>query len=53
MSNFQSVVGGASWAMVSLLLIFAALEPVSVENKAAASQQVAAADQAPQQSAAA
>lgn len=51
MSNFQSIAGGAGWALVSLLLIFAALEPVSVETKAGPAQQVAAAAQAPQQSA--
>lgn len=53
MSNFQSIVGGAGWALVSLLLMFAALEPVSVESNIAASQQATAVAQAPHQSAAA
>lgn len=30
MTNFQSIVGGAGWAFISLLLMFAALEPVTV-----------------------
>ncbi|HWH18193.1 MAG TPA: hypothetical protein VNT77_07665 [Allosphingosinicella sp.] len=30
MTTFQSIAGGAVWALVSVLLVFAALEPVSV-----------------------
>lgn len=28
MSNFHSILGGALWALLSLTLVFAALEPV-------------------------
>ncbi len=30
MTNIQSITGGALWALVSVLLVFAALEPVSL-----------------------
>ena len=50
MSNFQSIVGGMGWAFVSLLLVFAALEPVSIESEAEVAA-VASAEQAPRQSA--
>lgn len=30
MTNFSSIAGGALWAIISILLVSAALEPVSV-----------------------
>lgn len=33
MTNFVSIAGGALWAVISLLLLGAALEPVSVSDQ--------------------
>jgi hypothetical protein len=33
MTNFSSIAGGALWAIVSILLVSAALEPVSVGSQ--------------------
>lgn len=34
MTNFRSITSGAIWALTSVLLLFAALEPVSIPGAA-------------------
>ena len=46
MSNLQTLAGGIAWSFTALLLMFAALEPVSVTTASAPQAQIAAASAA-------